>query len=768
MGPLYTVARKKPALGVQRVSNADKLVNFITQLTLLAVWKTVAGIGAPFARVIAFYVWGGKSVYRLSSFLQRLVLKVIGWLSGPAFPRSNWLRQWGRYYLAVDFRRWHVGVAAIVAVTLVSKAIQKWREHFDEKLRLMTQLREKMKQVSSYAEWQSLAHQLDKLGNAEKLKDGRMNSEKLFDRQLLQGKLSHLRRVRHMGNVREIMFALRTDLLRNVANIAKSQLHEYYLDAPQLIKDYIAEVREQLCMLRDWPEQGLVLEEKLAFFRETRHAFGRTALLLSGGGGLGSFHIGVCKALFEHQLLPRVMAGSSVGSIVAAIIATRTDEELKDTFSKLDQFDIGFFKNSKAVDLAFHLINRGTLQNIDFLVNKLRILLGDLTFLEAYERTGRILNVSVCPADTNEPARLLNYLTAPQALMWSAVAASSAFPGLFPAQHLLAKNARGEIVRFSATAANGAMERRWRDGSLELDLPTHLLAEMFNCNHFLVSQTNPHIVPLLNLKKRFTYKWANLFEIELKHRCQQLQYILPEWVPTKWLTLFTQPWEGDITMVLPHTAWHVGKAIINPTTEELVGAVKVGEVATWEKLSAIECNCAIEVTLDGCVAHLTNRARERPLSSLGSRVPSWLHMSHIGTPAVASWGEPIPEDGDNAEEHVAAVPGDERNGQYANGVGASIPACWAAQECADSVADFPSGKPSGSGSAPTGAGDRTDASSSSGDSNSEGASEIIMMAQIDCCDSSIQDLWSSFLPLASTSVAWQSVVEGSALDVIAP
>lgn len=33
------------------------------------------------------------------------------------------------------------------------------------------------------------------------------------------------------------------------------------------------------------------MEEKLAFFKETRHAYGRTALLLSGGGGLGSFHI---------------------------------------------------------------------------------------------------------------------------------------------------------------------------------------------------------------------------------------------------------------------------------------------------------------------------------------------------------------------------------------------------------------------------------------------------------------------------------------------
>jgi hypothetical protein len=158
-------------------------------------------------------------------------------------------------------------------------------------------------------------------------------------------------------------------------------------------------------------------------------------------------------------------------------------------------------------------------------------LIGNYTFLEAYERTGRILNVSVCPADTNEPARLLNYLTAPQvgsyapvvvdcggldcgvwreagvgeqgrrsgwlcvwasmvaivaaavllsnrwhgvltaavtnalllrcgfsassaavvtttqALIWSAVAASSAFPGLFHPQDLLARNARGEEVR---------------------------------------------------------------------------------------------------------------------------------------------------------------------------------------------------------------------------------------------------------------------------------------------------------------------------------
>lgn len=41
---------------------------------------------------------------------------------------------------------------------------------------------------------------------------------------------------------------------------------------------------------------------------------------------------GVVKALFEHRMLPRVLAGSSVGSIVAGLVATRTDDELRETF----------------------------------------------------------------------------------------------------------------------------------------------------------------------------------------------------------------------------------------------------------------------------------------------------------------------------------------------------------------------------------------------------------------------------------------------------
>lgn len=74
------------------------------------------------------------------------------------------------------------------------------------------------------------------------------------------------------------------------------------------------------------------------------------------------------------------------------------------------------------------------------------------------------------------------------------------------------------MFRFTAEAMAPNKERRWRDGSLEEDLPMRGLGEMFNVNYFLVSQTNPHIVPFLNLKKRCNRKLGNLLEAEWKHR----------------------------------------------------------------------------------------------------------------------------------------------------------------------------------------------------------------------------------------------------------
>ncbi|CAL9083369.1 unnamed protein product [Musa acuminata var. zebrina] len=126
---------------------------------------------------------------------------------------------------------------------------------------------------------------------------------------------------------------------------------------------------------------------------------------------------------------------------------------------------------------------------------------------EACDMTGRVLCITVCSARKHEPPRCLNSLTSPHVVIWSAVTASCAFPGLFEAQELMAKDRFGEIIPYHAPFSLSsedkpeASARRWRDGSLESDLPMIQLQELFNVNHFIVSQANRHIAPLLRLKE---------------------------------------------------------------------------------------------------------------------------------------------------------------------------------------------------------------------------------------------------------------------------
>lgn len=54
-----------------------------------------------------------------------------------------------------------------------------------------------------------------------------------------------------------------------------------------------------------------------------------TALCLSGGASFAWYHYGVVKALLDESLLPDVITGTSGGALVAALIATRTDNELQ-------------------------------------------------------------------------------------------------------------------------------------------------------------------------------------------------------------------------------------------------------------------------------------------------------------------------------------------------------------------------------------------------------------------------------------------------------
>lgn len=96
-----------------------------------------------------------------------------------------------------------------------------------------------------------------------------------------------------------------------------------------------------------------------------------------------------------------------------------------------------------------------------------------MTFKEAYLRTGRVLNISVTPADRHSPTKLLNYLTTPDTVIWSALLASAAVPGILNPMVIMQKTKDGRVVPWNWGS-------KFKDGSLRVDIPLQALNLYFN------------------------------------------------------------------------------------------------------------------------------------------------------------------------------------------------------------------------------------------------------------------------------------------------
>jgi TAG lipase/steryl ester hydrolase/phospholipase A2/LPA acyltransferase len=123
-------------------------------------------------------------------------------------------------------------------------------------------------------------------------------------------------------------------------------------------------------------------------------------LLLSGGGTLGMNHVGVLAALTERKMLPRIISGTSAGSIVAGVCCTRTDDELPQILNNFIHGDLNVFQDSLNPETVYDHIARllkigrtpissftnylGVWSDISHLTRVMQDLLGDLTFQEAY------------------------------------------------------------------------------------------------------------------------------------------------------------------------------------------------------------------------------------------------------------------------------------------------------------------------------------------------------------------------------------------------
>lgn len=265
-----------------------------------------------------------------------------------------------------------------------------------------------------------------------------------YDWRLITERLDSLSCAREENNFQQLVNLLRSGLVRNLGNITSSKLYNRsFSGTKHLIEEYIVQVAESVEDISALPTTGisgahgnpsaLTNQMKLDFIHDTRQAFGRSTLVLQGGAIFGLCHLGVVKALFLRGLLPRIITGTATGALIAALVSIHTEEELPAVLEG-DGIDLSAFASKRITtdnggeltpgqsyrsswETLIRRVRRfsreGYFLDVTILEDCVRANVGDLTFEEAYNRSKRVLNITVATEGQDGVPTLLNYLTAP-------------------------------------------------------------------------------------------------------------------------------------------------------------------------------------------------------------------------------------------------------------------------------------------------------------------------------------------------------------------
>ncbi|MCB1679896.1 MAG: DUF3336 domain-containing protein [Halioglobus sp.] len=461
--------------------------------------------------------------------------------------------------------------------------------------RSLRKLEQQMASAKNYEQWLELAASHDRKTGADKWRN--KLETRLYDHSNVNFRLQRLRRLRQKGDGQRLLFVLHEGIHGNMAGMGKFQLYQRAkCGTKHQIEDYIEEICDSLSYLSRNCQATIPLSQRSEFFQRASHCYGRSALMLSGGGTLGFFHLGVLKALIEQALCPSIISGASAGAYVAAIVGTRTDEEFLALF-KNNQLARDLTTNRENISLGF---GKQTDADIKAIKREMRRTIPDMTFLEAYEKTGRSINITISPAEPKQTSRLLNHIASPNVTILSAVMASSALPGVLPAVQLQAKDADGYIKPYLPS-------RRWIDGSFSQDLPAKRLARMYGVNHFIVSQVMPGLGREPNLKpgiRKIVSDASVAATKQMTRGCLDLIQHRASIGPRLGATLNTlnalidQQFTADINIFPGYGLSRLRLILKVLNEEEMIDLLLAGERATWPKIPAIATTTRIGRTLD--------------------------------------------------------------------------------------------------------------------------------------------------------------------------
>lgn len=459
-------------------------------------------------------------------------------------------------------------------------------------------IEQQMEAAPDFQTWQKLALQHDQLSGEEKWKQ--RDETSLYDFAEIRIRHDKLRQLLERHNHAELLYALNEGVHGNMGGMGKPILYaQSKIGTKYLIDDYVSTIVEALRYIARVDESKISLAEKVDFFRRASHCYGRTALMMSGGAGLIYFHHGVAQTLIDEDLLPNVISGSSAGSWICAQIGTHTDAELKDGYFDKYLYDVPY-------DVTPWEVLTGSEKAMSPLAVKDQALDGfdtKMTFQEAYELTGRYINVSIAPAEKHQNSRLMNAITSPNVYIRSAVDASSSIPGMFPPVTLYAKGADGKPKPYLAS-------RKWVDGSTADDLPAKRLSRLFGVNHYLVSLINPLAAPFVNdPKTRFGKGIGNIIsELGVKitkdilHAAENTlsrygaEFISPAFLMTH--AVLDQKYTGDINMILDIKDFRLRQIFHFFNEGEIGDLIMVGKRSVWPKLAMIRNTSIIGRALD--------------------------------------------------------------------------------------------------------------------------------------------------------------------------
>lgn len=453
-----------------------------------------------------------------------------------------------------------------------------------------------MQSATDYAGWREAAVELDRREGLDSWRDDDVSDD--YDWRLVRSRLRQIRQYRAENAHSKLIHHLRQGLHWNLGNIGNTALYGIArVGTKRLVNDYLTAVCEALDWVADLPASVLRPSEKLRFFHDVALSYGRSALMLSGGATLGLFHVGVVKALFREGLLPTVLSGSSAGSVVAATVGSRTQQEAEELMDPA----MAYYRFWRILPLK-HMLQRRALMDASQLKRAIAKNVHDLTFEEAHARSGRIVNITVSPAGSNQAPRLLNHITFPFLYLREAVLASCAVPVLFPPVMLMTRGDSGERTPYMPLL-------RWNDGSLKSDLPMLRLRRLHNVNHFIVSQTNPHVLPfvsrgedshgLLSSTRDLTYSAAKgIATGALNFARASIPFAgLRQPLDTA-AGLIDQDYRGHINIVPEVSLWRYANVTANPTLESITRFMLEGERATWPRMEMIRNQTLVAQKLD--------------------------------------------------------------------------------------------------------------------------------------------------------------------------